>query len=277
MSLSVEIEQLYATDTKGLDRGRALQVFNEFKFFLNRGDIRAAERTSDGWKVNLWVKQGLLLGFRIGVLTDASINRQFRFFDKNTYPLKAVTAEDNVRLVPGGSAVRDGVYLAPGVVCMPPMYVNTGAYIDRETMIDSHVLIGSCAQIGKRVHIGAGTQIGGVLEPVGDFPVILEDDVFVGGNCGIYDGTIVQEGAVIGAGTVLTGSSAVYDVVREQIYRKDARHPLMIPPRAVVVPGARPVANTWAASHHLAVATPIVIKYRDEHTDAAATLEGMLR
>jgi len=277
MSLSVEIEHLYATDTKGLDRGRALQVFNEFKFFLNRGDIRAAERTSDGWKVNLWVKQGLLLGFRIGALTDASINRQFRFFDKNTYPLKAVTVEDNVRLVPGGSAVRDGVYLAPGVVCMPPMYVNTGAYIDRETMIDSHVLIGSCAQIGKRVHIGAGSQIGGVLEPVGDFPVILEDDVFVGGNCGIYDGTIVQEGAVIGAGTVLTGSSAVYDVVREQIYRKEAQHSLMIPPRAVVVPGARPVGNTWAASHHLAVATPIVIKYRDEHTDAAATLEGMLR
>jgi 2,3,4,5-tetrahydropyridine-2-carboxylate N-succinyltransferase len=259
-----------------VNHARALQAFSEFKFFLNRGEIRAAEKSGGTWKVNLWVKKGIILGFRLGALTEYSINRQFPFFDKSTFPLKGLTLDDGVRLVPGGSSIRDGVYVAHGVVCMPPMYVNTGAHIEEGCMVDSHVLIGSCAQIGKRVHIGAGSQIGGVLEPVVDLPVIVEDDVFIGGNCGVYDGTIVQRGAVLGAGVILTASTPVYDCVREAIYRKESGNALVIPDRAVVVPGSRPIASSWARSMNLSVATPVIIKYRDQHTDAAAALEESL-
>src|SRR5213595_3401762 len=229
MSLRERVEALAARpDDRYDDADRAL--FAEFRAALTRGEIRAAERRPDGaWCVNAWVKQGILLGFRMGALVDMSPHPSLRFFDKDTYPVRPTTLADRVRIVPGGSSIRDGAYLAPGVVCMPPMYVNVGAYVGEATMIDSHVLVGSCAQIGKRVHLSAAAQIGGVLEPVGALPVIVEDDVLVGGNCGIYEGTIVRRRAVLAAGTILTGSTAVYDVVREQTYRRDADRPLEIP------------------------------------------------
>src|SRR5919205_1898039 len=219
MSLREQVEELFSKggDFSSTDR----EVFEAFKQALNRGEVRAAERDAEGrWRVNSWVKSGILAGFRLGALTDMSAHPSLRFFDKDTYPVRATTIMDGVRIVPGGSSVRDGAYLAPGVVCMPPMYVNAGAYVDEGTMIDSHALVGSCAQIGKRVHISAAAQIGGVLEPVGAVPVIIEDDVLVGGNCGVYEGTIVRGRAVIGAGVVLTASTPVYDVVRGQIYRR---------------------------------------------------------
>jgi 2,3,4,5-tetrahydropyridine-2-carboxylate N-succinyltransferase len=229
------------------------------------------------WTVHHWVKKGIVLGFRIGALEDVSLNVRFRFFDKNTYPLKALTVADNVRLVPGGSSIRDGAYVARGVVCMPPMYINTGAYVDEGTMIDSHALVGSCAQVGKRVHLSAASQIGGVLEPVGALPVIIEDDVMIGGNCGVYEGTIVSTRAVIGAGVILTGGTPVYDAVKERIYRKEGTRPLVIPENAVVIPGSRPMESAWGKSRGLAVATPIIVKYRDAKTDAATALEESLR
>src|SRR6266576_3942179 len=253
-------------------------VFNELKTALNRGEVRAAERTATGeWLVNSWVKQDILLGFRMGKLMDMSGESGLRFFDKDTYPLRDTSLAENVRIVPGGSSIRDGVYIAPGVVCMPPMYVNAGAYVDEGTMIDSHALVGSCAQIGKRVHLSAAAQIGGVLEPVGALPVIVEDDVLVGGGCGIYEGTIVRRRAVLAAGTILTGSTAVYDVVRDQIYRRAGERPLEIPSGAVVVPGARAVPGPAAARWGLSLYTPVIIKYRDEKTDAATLLEEDLR
>ena len=277
MVLQHDIEQLFNTPPEQLDRTRALQLFNEFKFFLNRGEIRAAEKTSGEWRVNTWVKQGILLGFRLGVLEDVSINAHFKYFDKNTFPLKKMTVADGIRIVPGGSAIRDGAYLGRGVVCMPPMYVNVGAYVDDGTMIDSHALVGSCAQIGKRVHVSAGAQIGGVLEPVGALPVVVEDDVLVGGNSGVYEGTIVQQGAVLAAGVILTRGTPVYDTVRSQIYASRPDVPLVIPRNAVVVPGSRPLSGDWAASHHLSVNAPVIVKYRDEKTDAATALEAALR
>ena len=217
-------------------------AFNELKAALNRGQVRAAERTAAGeWVVNSWVKQGILLGFRMGTLTDMSDGSGLKFFDKDTYPLRDTTSSENVRIVPGGSSIRDGVYIAPGVVCMPPMYVNVGAYVDEGTMIDSHALVGSCAQIGKRVHLSAAAQVGGVLEPVGAVPVVIEDDVLVGGGCGVYEGTVVRERAVLAAGTILTGSTPVYDLVRGEIYQRTANSPLEIPAGAVVVPGSRSV------------------------------------
>jgi 2,3,4,5-tetrahydropyridine-2-carboxylate N-succinyltransferase len=253
-------------------------LFDEFKLALNRGQIRAAERAASGeWRVNTWVKQGVLLGFRMGVLTDMSAGSSFRFFDKDTYPVRATTAADNVRIVPGGSSIRDGAYVAPRVVCMPPMYVNAGAYIDEGTMIDSHALVGSCAQIGKRVHLSAAAQIGGVLEPVGAVPVIIEDDVLVGGNCGVYEGTIVRQRAVLAAGTIITGSTPVYDLVREQIYQRTAESPLEIPADAVVVPGSRGVRNDRGRQWGLSLYAPVIVKYRDEKTDRAAQLEDHLR
>ncbi len=231
-----------------------------------RGEVRAAERTSTGaWCVNTWVKRGILLGFRIGALVEMPAAAGSRFFDKDTYPLRPTTLADRVRIVPGGSSIRDGAYVAPGVVCMPPMYVNVGAYVDEGVMIDSHVLVGSCAQIG------------GVLEPIGALPVIVEEDVLVGGGCGIYEGTIVRRRAVLAAGTILTGSTAVYDVVREQIYRRSGEGPLEIPSGAVVVPGARVVPGAAAARWGLSLYTPVIIKYRDEKTDAATLLEADLR
>ena len=253
-------------------------VFKDFKYALNRGEIRAAEKTSSGkWQVNSWVKLGILLGFRMGVITDMSEGESFKFFDKNTYPVRATRIQENVRIVPGGSTIRDGVYIAPGVVCMPPMFVNAGAYIDEGTMIDSHALVGSCAQIGKRVHISAAAQIGGVLEPVGAVPVIIEDDVLVGGNCGVYEGTIVRERAVLASGTILTGSTPVYDLVRGEIYQRTGDGPLEIPAGAVVVPGARAVTTERGRDWGLSLYAAIIVKYRDEKTDTAVRLEDYLR
>jgi 2,3,4,5-tetrahydropyridine-2-carboxylate N-succinyltransferase len=253
-------------------------VFDELKRELNRGAVRAAENTASGkWTVNSWVKQGILLGFRMGALIDMSTGESFKFFDKDTYPVRPTRIEDNVRIVPGGSTIRDGAYVAPGVVCMPPMFVNAGAYVDEGTMIDSHALVGSCAQIGKRVHISAAAQIGGVLEPVGAVPVIIEDDVLVGGNCGVYEGTIVRERAVLAASTVLTGSTPVYDLVRGEIYQRSADAPLEIPAGAVVVPGARAVNNERGRSWGLSLYAAVIVKYRDEKTDSAVQLEDYLR
>ena len=253
-------------------------VFEEFKRALNRGEVRAAERTASGvWQVNSWVKQGILLGFRMGKLIDQSGGSSLKFLDKDTYPIRPTQLQENIRIVPGGSSIRDGAYIAPGVVCMPPMYVNAGAYVDEATMIDSHALVGSCAQIGKRVHISAAAQIGGVLEPVGAVPVIIEDDVLVGGNCGVYEGTIVRERAVLATGTILTGSTPVYDLVRNEIYQRKANAPLEIPAGAVVVPGARAIKNEPGRSWGLSLYAAIIVKYRDEKTNAAVQLEDYLR
>lgn len=253
-------------------------VFKDFKYALNRGEIRAAEKTTSGkWQVNSWVKLGILLGFRMGDITDMSEGESFKFFDKSTYPVRTTKIQENVRIVPGGSTIRDGVYIAPGVVCMPPMFVNAGAYIDAGTMIDSHALVGSCAQIGKRVHISAAAQIGGVLEPVGAVPVIIEDDVLVGGNCGVYEGTIVRERAVLASGTILTGSTPVYDLVSGEIYQRTGDGPLEIPAGAVVVPGARAVTTERGRDWGLSLYAAIIVKYRDEKTDTAVRLEDYLR
>ncbi|MCS6817111.1 MAG: 2,3,4,5-tetrahydropyridine-2,6-dicarboxylate N-succinyltransferase [Blastocatellia bacterium] len=275
--LKAEIERLFdAPLEEARERGRP--VFEEFKRRLNEGQIRAAEPSAGRWIVNAWVKKGILLGFRIGALTDYSINEQFRFSDKDTYPLKGLDGvRHGVRIVPGGTAIRDGAYVASGVVIMPPSYINVGAYVDEGTMVDSHVLIGSCAQIGKRVHVSAGAQIGGVLEPPGAWPVVIEDDVLVGSQCGVFEGTIVKRRAVLGAGVILTGSTPVYDLVHERIYRGTPEEPLVIPEGAVVVPGARLVPGDFARAHGLAVATPVIVKYRDERTDWRTALEEILR
>jgi 2,3,4,5-tetrahydropyridine-2-carboxylate N-succinyltransferase len=253
-------------------------LFNKFKAALNQGEVRAAERLESGdWRVNSWVKQGILLGFRMGMLTDMSFGSGLRFFDKDTFPVRPITLQDNVRIVPGGSSIRDGAYVAPGVVCMPPMYINVGAYVGEGTMIDSHALVGSCAQIGKRVHLSAAAQIGGVLEPVGAMPVIVEDDVMIGGGCGVYEGTLVRERAILAAGTILTGSTPVYDLVRNQIYRREKTGPLEIPAGAVVVPGARAVQSERGQSWGLSLYAPVIVKYRDQKSDAATQLEDVLR
>jgi 2,3,4,5-tetrahydropyridine-2-carboxylate N-succinyltransferase len=277
MSLRERVEALAAAGRSTYtDADRAL--FAEFRAALSRGEIRAAERAPSGeWLVNAWVKRGILLGFRIGTLIDMSAHETLRFFDKDTYPVRPTTLADRVRIVPGGSSIRDGSYVAPGVVCMPPMYVNVGAYVDEGTMIDSHALVGSCAQIGKRVHLSAAAQVGGVLEPVGAMPVIVEDDVLVGGGCGIYEGTIVRERAVLAAGTILTGSTPVYDVARGQVYRRPPAGALEIPPGAVVVPGARALTEGAGVGWGLSLYAPVIVKYRDERTDAATELEDLLR
>jgi 2,3,4,5-tetrahydropyridine-2,6-dicarboxylate N-succinyltransferase len=260
----------------------AWNVFAEFKGLLNSGQIRAAEKSGDDWRVNSWVKEGILLGMRLGrlqeyhVQPDAAVTG-FSYIDKDTYPLKTITLENNVRIVPGGSSVRDGAYLAPTVVMMPPAYVNVGAYVDEGTMIDSHALVGSCAQVGRKVHLSAAVQVGGVLEPIGAMPVIIEDEVMVGGNCGIYEGTIVRERAVIGTGVILNGSTPVYDLARNAIYRKTAETPLVIPAGAVVVAGSRMIKGEFAAAHGLSMYTPVIVKYRDARTDSATALEEALR
>src|SRR5213080_2942741 len=254
-------------------------LFAEFKNALNRGAIRAAERDSDGkWHPNAWVNRGILLGFRMGMIVDMSpADGSLRFLDKDTYPIHSFTPTDRIRIVPGGSSIRDGAYIAPGVVCMPPMFVNAGAYVDEGTMIDSHALVGSCAQIGKRVHLSAAAQIGGVLEPVAALPVIIEDETLVGGGCGVYEGTIVRRRAVLAPGTILTGSTPVYDLVRDQVYRRDGDRPLEIPAGAVVVPGARGAPGASAARWGISLYAPVIVKYRDEKTDAATLLEEYLR
>jgi 2,3,4,5-tetrahydropyridine-2-carboxylate N-succinyltransferase len=277
MPLREQIEALAARnggDFSATDRA----VFEELKRALNRGEVRAAEKSASGkWLVNSWVKQGLLLGFRMGAIIEVSSSDSFKFFDKDTYPVRPTTIADNVRIVPGGSTIRDGAYIAPGVVCMPPMFVNAGAYVDAGTMIDSHALVGSCAQVGKRVHLSAAAQIGGVLEPVGAVPVIIEDDVLVGGNCGVYEGTIVRERAVLASGTILTGSTPVYDLVRGQVYQRTSDGPLDIPAGAVVVPGSRAVTTERGRDWGLSLYAAIIVKYRDEKTDTAVRLEDYLR
>jgi 2,3,4,5-tetrahydropyridine-2-carboxylate N-succinyltransferase len=277
MQLREQIETLVAENKKEFaDDDRA--TFEAFKSALNRGEVRAAERDAEGtWRVNAWVKRGILLGFRMGTIVEMSASPSLRFFDKDTYPVRTTSVSENIRIVPGGSSVRDGAYLAAGVVCMPPMYVNAGAYVDEGTMIDSHALVGSCAQIGKRVHLSAAAQIGGVLEPVGAVPVIIEDDVLVGGNCGVYEGTIVREKAILAPGTILTGATPVYDTVRGEVYRRSEGKPLEIPAGAVVVPGSRAVENERGRAWGLSLYTPVIVKYRDEKTDRSAQLEDILR
>jgi 2,3,4,5-tetrahydropyridine-2,6-dicarboxylate N-succinyltransferase len=278
MSLREQIEQLAARETqKFSDEDFAL--FNDFKSALNRGEVRAAERDPNGkWQTNAWVKRGILLGFRMGTIVEMSPpNAGLQFLDKHTYPIRRFSPDDRVRIVPGGSSIRDGAYIAPGVVCMPPMFVNAGAYVGEGTMIDSHALVGSCAQIGKRVHLSAAAQIGGVLEPAGAMPVIIEDDVIVGGNCGVYEGAIVRERAVLASGVIITGSTPVFDLVREQVYRRGGDAPLEIPAGAVVVPGTRPVQSEKGREWGLSLYAPVIVKYRDEKTDAATQLEDLLR
>jgi len=277
MQLREQIEAIVSrpgNDFSDIDR----EVFADFKRALNRGEVRAAEKTESGkWLVNSWVKQGILLGFRMGVLTDMSVEPALKFFDKDTYPTRPTSMSENIRIVPGGSSIRDGAYIAPGVVCMPPMYVNAGAFVDEGTMIDSHALVGSCAQIGKRVHLSAAAQIGGVLEPVGAVPVIVEDDVLVGGGCGVYEGTIVRERAVLASGTILTGSTPVYDLVRGEIYQRTNEASLEIPPAAVVVPGSRAVQNERGRDWGLSLYAAVIVKYRDEKTERSVQLEDYLR
>ncbi len=277
MSLREYIVRLYEADSSTIDRKETLRVVEELKSGLNEGTLRAAECVNGSWKVNPWVKQGIILAFRIGQVKEALPKGGFQFFDKDTMSVKRLPVETDVRIVPGGSAVRDGVFIGRGVVMMPPSYVNIGAYVDAQTMVDSHALIGSCAQIGKRVHLSAGAQIGGVLEPVGTMPVIIEDDVLVGGNCGIYEGALVRRRAVLASGVILTGSTPVYDLVRNEIYRKTGATPLTIPEGAVVVPGNRAIEQPFALRHKLSLYAPVIIKYRDEKTDAATALEEALR
>ncbi|HEX9933922.1 MAG TPA: 2,3,4,5-tetrahydropyridine-2,6-dicarboxylate N-succinyltransferase [bacterium] len=274
MNLRERIESAFESK---LPDEEALLSFRELMTQLNEGRIRAAEKKENGWVVNDWVKKGILLGFRLGTIQDMSIDSRFAFFDKTTFPLKSFTPDASIRLVPGGSSVRDGCYIGKNVILMPPMYVNVGAYVDDGTMVDSHVLVGSCAQIGKRVHLSAGTQIGGVLEPVGSVPVVIEDDVLIGGLCGIFEGVVVCEKAVIGAGTIITGSTPVQDLVRGEVYSKTGGHPLVIPPGAVVIPGTRPVLKGIGKELGLSVYAPIIVKYRDQKTDQAVRFEEWLR
>lgn len=272
------------TDPLILDSGAPLapdaqQVFEQCIALLERGEIRAAHKDASGiWHAVPWVKRAILLGFRIGRVVEMSPSGGvFHFFDKHTFPTRDFRLEHQVRLVPGGSTVRRGAFLAPSVVCMPPMYVNVGAYVGRGTMIDSHALVGSCAQIGERVHLSAAAQIGGVLEPINASPVIIEDDVVVGGNCGVYEGTVVRARAVLGAGVILTRGTPVYDLVRETVLRGTDDTPLEIPEGAVVVPGARRVSSMFGEREGLSLQTPVIVKYRDDRTDSATALEAWLR
>ncbi len=271
------IEERIHTLKTAADRTEAVKTIGLFLAELEKGSIRAAVRDADGvWNVQTWVKEGILAAFKFGVPAEFA-SGSLSFVDKDTIPARRFKVQDGVRIVPGGSSIRRGAYIGKGVVMMPPAFVNIGAYVDDDTMIDSHALVGSCAQIGKRVHLSAGAQIGGVLEPVGNVPVVIEDDVVVGGNSGIYEGTIVRGRAVIGAGVVLTGSTPVYDVVRGQVYRRTAQRPLEIPFGAVVVPGSRPLKGNFAEKHQLYIASPVIVKYRDEKTDSSTALEEALR
>jgi len=255
----------------------ARKIFLEFREQLTLGKIRAAEKVGAGWRVHVWVKQGILLGFRLGELTQMEGDGSLSFVDKDTFPARRFALKDHVRVVPGGSSVRMGAYVAPGVICMPPMFINVGAYVDEGTMVDSHALVGSCAQIGKRVHLSAGAQIGGVLEPVNAVPVVIEDDVLVGGNCGVYEGTLVRARAVLGAGTILTRSIPLYDLVRGEVYRATEKLGLEVPENAVVVPGSRALQKEPAAKWNLSLYAPVIVKYRDEKTDRGLELEDWLR
>jgi 2,3,4,5-tetrahydropyridine-2-carboxylate N-succinyltransferase len=277
MELEKTIERLFEVPPEQINRSEVLGAVRQLKFFLNRGEVRAAECVDGEWKANGWVKKGILLAFRIGALRDHPQAGPFQYFDKDTMAIRRLTVEDAVRVVPGGTAIRDGAYIGRGVVVMPPAYINIGAYVGDETMIDSHALVGSCAQVGKRVHLSAAAQIGGVLEPIGALPVIIEDDVLIGGNCGVYEGTLVRRGAVLASGVMLTGSTPVYDIVHHRIHRREGSRPLTIPENAVVVSGTRPIASDWASAQHLSLYAPVIIKYRDDKTDAATALEESLR
>jgi 2,3,4,5-tetrahydropyridine-2-carboxylate N-succinyltransferase len=266
------------------------RLFGEFKIALNRGEVRAAEpdpAAKTGWRANAWVKKGILLGFRMGAIVDMSAEkfasgstngaRQQQFIDKSTYPLRAIGIGDGIRVVPGGSSIRDGSFIGRGVVCMPPMFVNVGAHVGEGTMIDSHALVGSCAQVGRNCHVSAAAQIGGVLEPVGALPVIIEDDVLVGGNSGVYEGTVVKRRAVLGTGTILNRSIPVYDLVREAVYSATQDEPLVIPEEAIVVPGSRAVSHAFGKMHGLSLQAAVIVKYRDAKTDTRVQLEDLLR
>jgi 2,3,4,5-tetrahydropyridine-2,6-dicarboxylate N-succinyltransferase len=278
--LQSEIEQLFDRPPQQYTEEHR-RTFETFKTALNCGEVRAAEPddgSQTGWRVNAWVKKGILLGFRMGKVVDMSVDRERQpFFDKDTYPVKAVNLGSQVRIVPGGSSVRDAAYVGRGVTCMPPMFINAGAYVDDGTMVDSHALIGSCAQVGRNCHISAGAQIGGVLEPVGALPVIIEDEVMVGGNCGVYEGVIVKRRAVLGSGVILNGSTAVYDLVREQIYTATDCNPLTVPAEAVVVPGSRAISHPAGRRWNLSIYSPIIVKYRDAKTNERVQLESLFR
>jgi 2,3,4,5-tetrahydropyridine-2-carboxylate N-succinyltransferase len=280
MTLAAEVEALSAAGP-ATDRQAARDAFARLRAQLSAGEVRAAEpdpTTPSGWRVNTWVKQGILLGFKFGDIADMSSDHgRWPFFDKDTLPLKRLSPQSGVRVVPGGSTVRDGAYLGRGVICMPPMYINIGAWVGEGTLVDSHALVGSCAQIGSRVHLSAAAQIGGVLEPVGALPVIIEDDVLVGGNCGVYEGAIVKRRAVLASGVILTRSTPIYDLPNERIIEPSPGQPLVVPEGAVVVPGSRPITSGKGREWGLSVATPIIVKYRDERTDARTALEQWIR
>lgn len=278
--MQARLESLYEEKPAAYTEGH-FQLFNEFKTALNQGSIRAAEpdtSTHTGWRVNAWVKKAILLGFRMGTVVDMSIDSERQpWLDKSTYPVKKFGVESGIRIVPGGSTIRDGCYIGRGVTCMPPMYINVGSYVGDGTMVDSHALIGSCAQIGANCHISAASQIGGVLEPVGALPVIIEDDVLVGGNCGVYEGTVVKRRAVLGTGTILNRSTPVYDIVRGQIYAATEAEPLIIPAEAVVVAGSRAITKGLGKDWGISLYTPVIVKYRDSKTDTKIQLEDLLR
>jgi 2,3,4,5-tetrahydropyridine-2-carboxylate N-succinyltransferase len=281
--LEKTIERHFAAGPSAIGDPAATSAFALLRAAIETGEVRAASpdpASPSGWRVNAWVKQGILLGFRLGYLQEFPAGG-LSFVDKHTYPIRHFGPADGVRVVPGGSSIRAGAFVARGVVCMPPMYINAGAYVDEGTMVDSHALVGSCAQIGKRVHLSAAAQIGGVLEPINASPVVIEDDVLVGGNCGVYEGTIVRTGAVLAAGTILTRGTPVYDLVNGTILRATAELPLIIPANAVVVPGSRPVAKGKGHVHSqewgLSLYAPVIVKYRDEKTDLSTTLEDLLR
>src|SRR6202167_1512162 len=274
-SLRSAIERLASLEVESNPDAR--QIFMDFRDELTQGKIRAAEKIDGQWVVNIWVKQGTLLGFRLGELSKMGEDVSLSFVDKDTFPARRFTVRDRVRIVPGGSSVRTGSYVAPTVICMPPMFINVGAYVDEGTMVDSHALVGSCAQIGKRVHLSAAAQIGGGLEPVNAVPVVIEDDVLVGGNCGVYEGTLVRARAVLGAGTILTRSTPIYDLIRDDVYHATPESQLEVPEGAVVVPGSRAVKKGAAAELGISLYTPVIVKYRDEKTDRGVELEDWLR
>jgi 2,3,4,5-tetrahydropyridine-2,6-dicarboxylate N-succinyltransferase len=278
--LPSEIEQLFDYPPPQYTKEHR-RTFETFKAALNRGEVRAAEPDAESktaWRINAWVKKGILLGFRMGEVVDMSVDHERQpFFDKDTFPVKAVNLASQVRIVPGGSSIRDAAYVGRGVTCMPPMFINAGAYVDDGTMVDSHALIGSCAQIGRNCHISAGAQIGGVLEPIGAMPVIIEDQVLVGGNCGVYEGVVVKRRAVLASGVILNGSTVVYDLVREQIYAATDCSPLVIPEEAVVIPGSRAISHPAGQRWGLSLYTPIIVKYRDARTNERVQLESLFR
>ncbi len=278
--MQAELESLYEEKPAAYTQEH-FQLFNEFKAALNQGRVRAAEpdaSTATGWRVNAWVKKGILLGFRMGIVVDMSIDSERQpWLDKSTYPVKQFSVDSGVRIVPGGSAIRDGCYIGRGVTCMPPMYINVGSYVGDGTMVDSHALIGSCAQVGTNCHVSAASQIGGVLEPVGALPVIIEDDVLVGGNCGVYEGTVVKRRAVLGTGTILNRSTPVYDIVRGEIYTATEEGALVIPEEAVVVAGSRAITKGIGKDWGISLYTPVIVKYRDSKTDTKIQLEDLLR